>query len=106
MYNGYYVHKGKRVDSKSLTDDYVVEPQLYECGVFDNAGATKAISVTLPKALPGRRHSFYVGASYNISIMPQATEVISTSAGAYLAAGIGVKMGTAGARAVYNSYLS
>ncbi len=79
--NGWYIYKGKRRDVKNVTADYTVEPHLWECGAFDNRGATGYVKVKLPPAIPGRTHTAYVLTNHYLQLTPQTGEYMKTHAG-------------------------
>lgn len=54
-----------------------------------NLGATGNIVFTLPQALPGREHRFFVAATHTVTVTPQTADAIrGKAAGASYAYGI------------------
>jgi len=95
--NGYYTFKGQREDVLVRTANYTVEPYLYECGNFSNAGAAGAITVTLPPAMPGRTHTFHVEAAQLLNVLPASGEYVwDTTNNAYAAVDTLVRNNTIG----------
>lgn len=94
--NGWYIYKGKRRDVKNVTANYTVEPHLWECGAFDNLGATGVVKVKLPPAIPGRTHTAYVLAAQYLQLTPQTLEYTKTNAGVTGTASYGVRSNVVG----------
>jgi len=86
--NGYYTYKGKREDVLVCTANYTVEPHLYECGNFSNSGASGAVAITLPPALPGRTHTFHVETAQDLTPTPNGTDEIYDTATGYANAAV------------------